>query len=105
MDSTGGRAGAAGSGVRPKGKITFWGRAALLLAALLHLAVGVVVAAGGLIMPGWAVAGLAVVWGVGTVVMVRRRRTPPFVLAVPVVTTALWLAVAVAGGAWLGWTA
>jgi len=105
MDSTGVRAGAAGPGVRPEATVTFWGRAALLLATLLQLAVGVVVAASRLIMPGWAVTGLAAVWCVGTIAMVRRRRTPASVLAVPLVTTALWLAVAGAGGAWLGWTA
>lgn len=80
-------------------------RVVLVVAALGHLAVGVVVAASGLIMPGWAVAVLAVVWALGASAMLRWRAHAWRPLAVPVLVLAVWAAVASAGDAWLGWTA
>jgi hypothetical protein len=76
-----------------------------LLAAVLHLLLGGLVAVSGLIMPGWAVVSLGLAWLVGAAALVRWRRRPAVVLAVPVAMLLLWLASAVAGDAWLGWTA
>ncbi|MEU2615583.1 hypothetical protein ABZ570_29010 [Micromonospora sp. NPDC007271] len=65
-----------------------------------HLAVGFWYAASGLVVPGWALAGLLVVWAV---LLVRRR--PALVPLAPLSAVLVWLAVVSAGGAWLGWTA
>ncbi|WP_143194122.1 hypothetical protein [Micromonospora sp. CB01531] len=71
-----------------------------------HLAVGFWYAASGLVVPGWALAGLLVVWAVLLAVGIRLlRRRPVFVPLVPLAAMLVWLAVVSAGGAWLGWTA
>ncbi|WP_197698262.1 hypothetical protein [Micromonospora viridifaciens] len=71
-----------------------------------HLAVGFWYAASGLVVPGWALAGLLVMWAVLLVAGVRLlRRRPALVLLAPLSAVLIWLAVVSAGDAWLGWTA
>jgi hypothetical protein len=71
-----------------------------------HLATLVWYMASGLLAPGWAVITLLVIWiGLFAVAIYLLRHRPVWVLAVPVVATAIWFAVMAAGEAWLGWTA
>jgi hypothetical protein len=77
--------------------------AALALAAMLALAPFFV--ASGLMAPGWAVVVFLVIWmilfGLGCAWI---RRKPLWVVPLPFVAAAIWLAGMSAGGAWLGWT-
>ncbi|MCW3816068.1 hypothetical protein ONA91_16625 [Micromonospora sp. DR5-3] len=76
------------------------------LGLAVHLAVGFWYAVSGLVVPGWALAGLLVVWTVLLAVGVRLlRRRPALVPLAPLSAVLIWLAVVSAGGAWLGWTA
>jgi hypothetical protein len=71
-----------------------------------HLATLVWYAASGLMAPGWAVIGLLVIWLALLALAIYLLRTRPvWVLAVPVLATAVWFGVMSAGDAWLGWTA
>ena len=76
------------------------------LGFLTHLAMVLLFAASGLVAPGWAVAGLLVVWFflVGVSWRMLQQR-PLWTLAVPVLDIALWLSVVSLGDAVLGWTA
>lgn len=69
-----------------------------MLAAVLHLAVLPFYAASGLVAPGWAVAGLLVLWALlaGVLVAVGRRRGAP-ALVVPVVAVVLWFVLVTLG--------
>jgi len=80
-------------------------RLLVVLGFLLHLAVGVIVLFSGLIMPGWAVALLGLLWLVALAVAIRWRSRPPVVVLVPFVMLAVWLLTAWAGELFLGWTA
>jgi hypothetical protein len=80
-------------------------RIGVAIGLLLHLGVGFLVVASGLIMPGWAVVLLAVVWLLGLGLAVHWRRRPTLVLLVPVGMATLWFATAWAGETLLGWTA
>ena len=72
---------------------------------VVHVVVGFWILVGGLIMPPWAVLAMMVLWGVALVLAIRWRGRPVLVLAVPVVTFAIWFLVAWAGDTFLGWTA
>ena len=77
--------------------------AALALVAMLVLAPFFI--ASGLMAPGWAVAVFIAIWVVLFVLgCVWVRRKPLWVIPLPFVATAIWLAGMSAGGAWLGWT-
>lgn len=78
---------------------------AAVVAWLVQAILGVTVSVSGLIMPPGAVMLLGVFWIVGVVVMLRVRRQPALLFAVPVVSWVVWFAVAALGEAWLGWTA
>lgn len=79
---------------------------AAVVAALAMLFIGWVFLASGLIMPGWAVTGLLVLWAVLVWQGVRLARAGSYrVLALPLVAAAVWLLTAWVGGALLGWTA
>jgi hypothetical protein len=85
-------------------EVAFGAVAAVATAA--HLAIGYVVLVSGLVVPWYAVLGLAVWWIVLAAVLVRLvRRRSWWTAAVPVVAAASWVVV-VAGGGWaLGWSA
>jgi hypothetical protein len=91
----------------PPARPSVLGRVVLAVGVLLHLAVGVLVLASGLIMPAWAVVVLALVWVAGAVVILRTPsgRRPAASVLVPLATVAVWFLAALAGEAWLGWTA
>ena len=91
----------------PTARTSVAGRVVLIIGGLAHLAVGVLVLASGLIMPAWAVVVLALVWVAGAVVVLRtpRPRRPATAMVVPLATVAIWILAALAGEAWLGWTA
>jgi hypothetical protein len=78
---------------------------AAVVGFVLHLVVGFWILVGGLIMPGWAVVAMAILWAVALVLAIRWRGKPVLVLAVPVATLAIWFLVAWAGEVFLGWTA
>lgn len=60
----------------------------------------------GIVTPWWAVPPLLVVWLIHLVLALRWFSTRPYaVLLLPVSAVALWFAVIIAGGAWLGWSA
>ncbi len=79
--------------------------AVMVVAGLVHAALGVTVSVSGLIMPTTAVRLLALLWIAGVVGMIRSRHRPALLLAVPVASWAVWFAVVALGEAWLGWTA
>lgn len=81
-------------------------RALLVVAVLLHLAVGVLYLATGLVAPLWAVLLLQLAWLVllGALVLLWRRR-PWLALLVPPAAVGLVLAAVTAGEQLLGWTA
>jgi len=80
--------------------------AAAVIGILGHLAAGVWFAASGLVAPGWAVAGLLVVWAGLSVVLWRlARRRSAWAIGIPVLDALIWLAVVSLGDALLGWTA
>jgi len=63
-------------------------------------------AASGLVAPPWAVVGLLVIWaGVLFVGLRLRTRRPAWMLLIPVLDIAIWVAVVWAGDVFLGWTA
>ena len=65
-----------------------------------------VFAASVLLVPGWYVAVLLLLWAVCFVVACRWwTRHPGWVPLSPVVLVVFWFASVNAGGAWLGWTA
>ena len=77
--------------------------AALALAAMLALAPFFV--ASGLMAPGWAVATFIVIWLAHFILgCVWIRRKPLWVIPLPFVAAAIWLAGMTAGSEWLGWT-
>ena len=78
-------------------------RWALGAASLLHLAALPFYAAAGLLAPLWAVVALLCLWFAAGVVIVRLRRRPA-VLAVPLISAAVWFLVVTAGEKLLGWT-
>lgn len=77
----------------------------VVLAWLIHAALGVTVPVSGLIMPIRAVMLLGLFWIAGVAVMIRFRRRPQLVVAVPMVSWTLWFTVVWIGDAWLGWVA
>ena len=81
-------------------------RLLIALAVLLHLGIGVLYLAAGLVAPLWAVVLLQITWVVLLVVLVRVGvRRPPYALLVPVAAAALIFSVVTAGEQLLGWTA
>ena len=81
-------------------------RLLLALAVLLHVGVGVLYVAAGLVAPLWAVVLLQAAWLVLLVVLVRvGLRRPPYALLVPVGGGVLILSALTAGERLLGWTA
>jgi hypothetical protein len=71
-----------------------------------HLVMLVWYASTGLVAPLWAVGGLLVIWAVLLVVGLRlRTRRPAWMLLIPVVDVAVWVAVVSAGDRFLDWTA
>jgi hypothetical protein len=78
---------------------------AAVVGFLLHLAVGAWILVGGLIMPGWAVLAMVILWTGALVLAIRWRLRPVVVLAIPAVTLAIWFLVAWVGDTFLGWTA
>ncbi|HEY1278581.1 MAG TPA: hypothetical protein VGF22_02830 [Acidimicrobiales bacterium] len=88
--------------IRPSSSVAH--RVALGAGVLLHLVVGVFVLSSGLLMPPWAVAGLAVLWLVGFFVVYRYRSRPIVAFVVPAATMGLWFLTGWAGETFLGWT-
>jgi hypothetical protein len=83
-----------------------WARIVGWLAVLAHLALFFWYVASGLVAPGWAVAVLLAIWAALLVVVIKLRRTHPFLAwLVPVFALAFWFGAISAGEAWLGWTA
>jgi len=78
---------------------------ATALGIVLYIASGLPFLFGGLIMPGYAVIGLAVVWLIGLVVVIRWRERRPLFFALPFVMLGLWFTVAWVGENFLGWSA
>ena len=77
-----------------------------LVAFALHLVVGYLVLASGLVAPLWAVLTLGTVWVVALIVGWRLWRSrPALAIAVPIVTALIWLIAIAVGGRFLGWTA
>lgn len=76
-----------------------------MLAVVLHLAVLPFYAASVLVAPGWAVAGLLVLWALlaGVLVAVGRRRGAPAPV-VPVAAVVLWFVLVTLGEQVIGWT-
>jgi hypothetical protein len=73
---------------------------------VLHLFMGVFVAASGLLAPWWAVVLLVAIWGALWIPILRWRRPHPFrAMFVPFVMAAIWWASITAGDTWFGWTA
>lgn len=63
-------------------------------------------AASGLVAPGWAVLLLLAIWVALLLVgLALRRRSPAWMLAVPVLDAAIWFGGVSAGEAFLNWTA
>jgi hypothetical protein len=63
-------------------------------------------ASSGLVAPTWAVAGLLAIWAALLLIGLRlRTRRPVWMLLVPVLDAAIWVAVVWAGDVFLGWTA
>lgn len=80
--------------------------AAMVVAALAMIVVGWVFLVSGLVMPGWAVAALLVIWAGLVVVGVRLARSGSYaVLAIPIVAAAIWLLALWLGDVFLDWTA
>ena len=78
-------------------------RWALGAASLLHLAALPFYAAAGLLAPLWAVIAVLCLWVAAGAVIVRLRHRP-VVLAVPLISVAVWYLVVTAGENLLGWT-
>lgn len=70
-----------------------------------HVLVGGLIVVSGLVMPPWAVGSMGVLWAIGVVALARWRRRPARMVAVPVGIFGVWMALAVIGDLWLGWTA
>ena len=81
-----------------------WAVGWLGLAALLVTLVPY--AASGLLVPGWAVALLLLIWLalLATAIRLLRIRRPLYVATVPIVAWLIWFGTLTAGEAWLGWT-
>ena len=78
----------------------------LVLALALHLAVGILYLAAGLVAPLWAILLLWAAWLALLWVLVRLwRRQPVLGLLVGPAALGLFLGTVSAGEAWLGWTA
>jgi len=71
---------------------------------VLYLAAGFPFLFGGLIMPGYAVGILGLVWLAGLLLAIRWRRRRGL-LALPFIVVGIWLAVAWLGDTFLDWTA
>jgi len=84
-----------------------WARRLVLVVALaLHLAVGTLYLAAGLVAPVWAVMLLWAAWiGLLWVLVRLRRQHALLTLVVPPAALGLFLAALSAGEAWLGWVA
>ena len=81
-------------------------RALLVVAVLLHLGVGVLYLAAGLVAPLWAVLLLWAAWLVLAYLLVRLwARRAPLALLVPLAAVGLILGIVTAGEQLLGWTA
>jgi hypothetical protein len=78
---------------------------ALVLGFTLHLVVGFVYAASGLVVPVPWLFALWALWGGLAAVAVARRRQPLFVLLIPFVALALLLVITSLGGYFLHWQA
>ena len=72
---------------------------------VLYAAAGLPILVGGLIMPWYGVAFLAVLWVIGLVLAIRWRDRTLVFLALPFVLVGLWFLTAWAGETFLGWTA
>jgi len=71
-----------------------------------HLLMAIWYGASGLVAPAWAVVGLLLVWaGLLVVGLWLRTRRPGWMLAIPVLDVAIWVAVISAGEAFGHWTA
>ncbi|HJR45762.1 MAG TPA: hypothetical protein VJ927_09175 [Actinomycetota bacterium] len=73
------------------------------LACLLHLVAGFFYISSGLIAPLWAVLVLIAIWIGLAVLLVRRRRTGPETLLIPVLAGATWFVLISLGEMFLGW--
>ena len=79
--------------------------AALVVAIPLHLAAGFIYLTSGLVAPLWAVLLLLIVWVGLSIIGVRNKHRPLFVLAVPVAAAVVWFVVVQGGSLLFGWTA
>ena len=78
---------------------------AVVAGAVAHAAVGLAIVPLGLVVPGWAVLLLLVVWAALLAVAVRQRGTRPLLfLAAPLATAAIAAGVLYLGGTYLHWT-
>ena len=81
-------------------------RLLLVLAVLLHLGIGVLYLAAGLVAPLWAVLVLQLSWLLLLVALVAMwRRRPSLALLMPLAAAGLFFAALTAGEQLLGWTA
>jgi hypothetical protein len=71
---------------------------------LLHAAVGVFVAASGLMMPAFAVLLMILLWVMALWFAILHRRRPLVVLVTPLATFGVWYLTGWAGETFLGWT-
>jgi len=72
---------------------------------ILCFAAGLPILVGGLIMPGYAVGLLGLIWLAGFIFAIRWRDRRGLFLVFPFITVAIWFAVAWLGDTFLGWTA
>jgi hypothetical protein len=71
-----------------------------------HLVMLVFYLASGLVAPAWAVFGLLAIWiALGLFGLRLWRERPAWMLVIPPIDVAIWLAVVSAGDAFLDWTA
>jgi hypothetical protein len=83
-----------------------WARVVGWLGLVAHAGTFAWYASSGLLAPGWAVAGLLVLWLALLLAGVWLRRNRPLLTPlVPVASIACWLLVIWAGSTWLGWSA
>lgn len=80
-------------------------QAGVVVAVVLHLAVGLIVASSGLVLPQGAVMTFAAAWLLGSALLVHWRRRPVPMMLVPVAIAVAIFVVAMVGDAWFGWVA
>jgi hypothetical protein len=84
---------------------SLWAGVSLWIGLGLHFVVGIPFVAAGLVAPGWAVTALWAAWGALLALILRFRRTRPWLaLAFPPMTAALFVSALSLGERFLGWS-